>query len=198
MSDILFTMEDGSQALMHYGKLGMKWGVRNAETLRKYAGGKEERRQQKQEAKAIAGEYQRIRRVYGGDRAGTYAINALGSHSNSSAVDKGLKIAGRREKVRKGVGLGLMSGGMAATMASPITAAAGVGLIALGSAVYRDTIRTAAERHKDNKRVREIAVKSTGPNERYSVKQHFLTKPGTYYVDEKGKKIRGSENSKDY
>ena len=29
MSDILFTMEDGSQALMHYGVMGMRWGVRH-------------------------------------------------------------------------------------------------------------------------------------------------------------------------
>ena len=31
--------EDDSEYLEHYGVLGMKWGVRNAETLRKYAGG---------------------------------------------------------------------------------------------------------------------------------------------------------------
>ena len=155
-------------------------------------GGKGERKQQKQQAKAIADEYQRSRRLYGEN-------HVFDSRSKSSAVEKGIKIAGRRETVRKGVGLGLVSGGMiATTMASPITAAAGVGLIALGSTVYRDTIKTAAERYKDNKRVREIAAKLTGPNERYSVKQHFLTKPGTYYVNEKGKKIRGSKDSKDY
>lgn len=39
MSQVIFTFEDGSQALMHYGVLGMKWGVRNEETLRKYLGG---------------------------------------------------------------------------------------------------------------------------------------------------------------
>lgn len=53
MSDILVTMDNGSQALVHYGVLGMKWGQRNAETQRKYAGAKEERKKQKQEAKKI-------------------------------------------------------------------------------------------------------------------------------------------------
>lgn len=37
-SDILVTTGDGSQYLVHHGVLGMKWGVRNADTLRKYAG----------------------------------------------------------------------------------------------------------------------------------------------------------------
>ena len=32
--------EDDSESLEHYGIPGMKWGVRNAETQRKYAGGK--------------------------------------------------------------------------------------------------------------------------------------------------------------
>ena len=36
MSDIIVTADDGSQTLVHYGVLGMKWGQRNAETLRKY------------------------------------------------------------------------------------------------------------------------------------------------------------------
>ena len=38
--DILLTFEDGSNAyLEHHGIMGMKWGVRNAETQAKYAGG---------------------------------------------------------------------------------------------------------------------------------------------------------------
>lgn len=49
MSEIIFTFDDGSQALMHYGVMGMKWGVRNAETRRKYAGGKGERKLAKQQ-----------------------------------------------------------------------------------------------------------------------------------------------------
>lgn len=32
-----FTFEDGSEAIAHHGVKGMKWGVRNAETLAKYA-----------------------------------------------------------------------------------------------------------------------------------------------------------------
>ncbi len=31
-----FTFTDGSEAIAHYGVLGMKWGVQNAETLRRY------------------------------------------------------------------------------------------------------------------------------------------------------------------
>lgn len=34
--DYKFTFEDGSEAIAHHGVKGMKWGVRNAETLAKY------------------------------------------------------------------------------------------------------------------------------------------------------------------
>lgn len=34
----IFTFEDGSEALMHYGVKGMKWGSWNAETQARYAG----------------------------------------------------------------------------------------------------------------------------------------------------------------
>ena len=34
--DFKFTFADGSEALAHHGVKGMKWGVRNAETLAKY------------------------------------------------------------------------------------------------------------------------------------------------------------------
>lgn len=34
---------DDSEGLSHYGVLGMKWGVRNAETSRKYSSGNEKR-----------------------------------------------------------------------------------------------------------------------------------------------------------
>lgn len=33
-----FAFEDGSESLMHYGKRGMKWGVWNNETKRRYIG----------------------------------------------------------------------------------------------------------------------------------------------------------------
>lgn len=39
MNDLLVTMADDAQYLCHYGVIGMKWGVRNAETLRKYRSG---------------------------------------------------------------------------------------------------------------------------------------------------------------
>ncbi len=38
--ELKFTFEDGSEALAHYGVLGMKLGVRNDETLAKYMGSK--------------------------------------------------------------------------------------------------------------------------------------------------------------
>lgn len=37
--DYKFTFEDGSMALAHYGVLGMKWGVHNAETKARYGEG---------------------------------------------------------------------------------------------------------------------------------------------------------------
>ena len=36
--ELRYNMRDSSY-LEHYGVMGMKWGVRNAETLRKYEGG---------------------------------------------------------------------------------------------------------------------------------------------------------------
>lgn len=36
--DYVITFQDDSQALMHYGVQGMKWGKWNAETQRRYAG----------------------------------------------------------------------------------------------------------------------------------------------------------------
>lgn len=36
--ELKFTFEDGSEAIAHYGVLGMKWGVRNDETRAKYMG----------------------------------------------------------------------------------------------------------------------------------------------------------------
>ena len=36
--DYKFTFQDGSEALMHYGVKGMKWGVWNAETRARRAG----------------------------------------------------------------------------------------------------------------------------------------------------------------
>ncbi len=35
--DYKFTFKDGSEALVHYGVKGMKWGVQNAETKARYA-----------------------------------------------------------------------------------------------------------------------------------------------------------------
>lgn len=34
-----FTFDDGSEALIHYGVRGMKWGIWNSETRAKYQGG---------------------------------------------------------------------------------------------------------------------------------------------------------------
>lgn len=51
--DIKFTFEDGSEAyLQHYGVLGMKWGVHNAETKAKYgeAGGRRKKTEAEIEA----------------------------------------------------------------------------------------------------------------------------------------------------
>lgn len=50
--ELKLTFEDGSEGLAHYGVKGMKWGVRNDETLRKYAGPTGGKRARRKEAKA--------------------------------------------------------------------------------------------------------------------------------------------------
>lgn len=54
MDSIDFTfMDDGTDLLEHYGVKGMHWGVRNPETLRRYANERKARKARKTDAKNI-------------------------------------------------------------------------------------------------------------------------------------------------
>lgn len=72
--------------LMHYGVMGMKWGVRNAETQRKYAGGKS----RKKTAKVIAN-----RAFTAGKNTVKSGVNKISeSHAEAKAVKKQAKESG--------------------------------------------------------------------------------------------------------
>lgn len=78
--ELRYNMADDSY-LMHYGVMGMKWGVRNAETLRKYEGGgkKPSKRQVK---KAIRQSKRQYRKETGEWRT---------TGKNQAAVDKAFR-----------------------------------------------------------------------------------------------------------
>ena len=66
MSDFLITMDNGSQYLAHHGTKGMKWGVWNEETRRKYLGmtsAKGDKLRKKAEEKRLQAEHARSDRA---------------------------------------------------------------------------------------------------------------------------------------
>lgn len=159
MSDILVTMDDGSQYLVHHGVLGMKWGVRNEETLRKYAGMKgagsvktkykRDRRIQKLETKQQKTSSQKKKDRFEKKKEYLKELNDPGSGRVSTKILKK-----KRLKNYLGAGAGTyisLSGavnalsGLTIAAAAPMYAPAGAAVLAgLGMGyVFGGTIRTA-------------------------------------------------------
>ena len=96
--DYLIEFEDGSDGyLSHHGVLGMKWGVRNAETLRRYAnegGKKPTKRQVKSAIRQTKREHRKKTGVW--QRTGPNMDRVAQEHATTVANDKELQDARKK------------------------------------------------------------------------------------------------------
>ena len=169
----VYISRDVSDAeLTHYGVMGMKWGVRHDKE-----NSKDYKKSVKNVSKEVRKRYRDLERLHGSNIAGAFGRSMLNEAANSrkpyfiEGVDKGLRSVNRRANVRASIGTSAAGGGIgllvaakvlgasAATAAAglPLTAA-GVGTIALGSAITRDVFGKMATRAKTN-RYRKQATK---------------------------------------